>query len=121
MDIKEVLNLPNETEVQARNGAHYRVMYKDGIITLTKGCCALILTSELVNAEYELVRKKLNFFEAMKLVDEGKIVESNFSKYVFKKAMDGAIVCKRKGVEEEFDTNDICAEEILDDWYEVTE
>ena len=120
MDIKEVLNLPTGTKVISK-GITYTVHTSCGekVIIDNKTCSFAFLTSETLNSEYELVRKKLNFFEAMRLVDEGKVVES-FNGYIFKKDTDGCIVCKEKRIpKENFDATDICSDEIANDWYEV--
>ena len=122
MDIKEVLNLPNGTEVISK-GITYTVQKGCGekVIIDNKTCSSAFLTSETLNADYELVRKKLNFFEAMRLVDEGKVVES-FNGYIFKKDTDGCIVCKEKGNPKKiFGSTYICRDEIANDWYEVIE
>ena len=122
MDIKEVLNLPNGTEVISK-GITYTVHTGCGekVIIDNKTCSFAFLTSETLNAEYELVRKKLNFFEAMRLVDEGKTVES-FNGYIFKKDTDRCIVCKEKGNPKKiFNSTYICRDEIANGWYEVIE
>ena len=123
MDIKEVLNLPIGTKVK----------YKKEQFIVTNTICGgkglrringgfLTLNEDSINDEYELVGKKLNFFEAMKLVDEGKTVESD-GKYIYKKDADGCLVCKDKSIEnlrEVFEVEDLIVDEILGDWYEVT-
>ena len=123
MDIKEVLNLPIDTKVKNRKEQFIvtnTVCGGKGLRRINGGF--LTLSEDGINAEYELVHKKLTFFEAMRLVDEGKVVESSFSRYIFKKDIYGRLVCKEKEMQEEiFDTNDICIGEITGDWYEVTE
>ena len=120
MDIKEVLNLPIGTEVQA-NSVWYRVASENGVKVLTRGGYSVKLTQSLVTTEYELVRKKLNFLEAMVLASEGKTIENSWG-YIYKRDSDGLIISKNKAhIKEEFNTNEILADEILSDWYEVIE
>ena len=118
MDIKEVLNLPIGTEVQS-NSVWYRVASENGVKVLTRGGYSVKLTQPLVTTEYELVRKKLNFFEAMRLVDEGKTVESN-DKRKYKKSSDGLFVELDLWDNSE-ELVELTVDEITSDWYEVIE
>ena len=121
MDIREVLRLPINTKVKCGN--------EEFIVSATScngkglvnifGNSYIALSENVINAEYELVRKKLNFFEAMRLVYEGKVVESD-SKYIYKKDADGCLACK-DNLRKAFKVEDLIVDEILGDWYEVIE
>ena len=123
MDIKEVLNLPNGTKVKRKTKSLkiYSVYTVESQTLKYKNGTPVNLSLCNVEAEYELVRKKLNFFEAMALVNEGKTVE-NSAGYIYKRYSDGLLVSKyKKYIEDEFVTKKILAYEILSDWYEVIE
>ena len=118
MNIKEVLNLPVGTEVQT-NSICYMVVSENGVKVLSRGGYSVKLTQPLVTTEYELVRKKLNFFEAMRLVDEGKTVESN-DKRKYKKSSDGLLV-EIAAWDNNEELVELTVDEITSDWYEVIE
>ena len=118
MKIKEVLNLPTGTEVKA-NSVCYIVKMESGIKVLHRGGYSVKLTQPLVTTEYELVRKKLNFFEAMRLVDEGKVVSNDrYPIYNYKK-ING--VPKIKKTDGDYETLSIAYKELEANWYEVIE
>jgi hypothetical protein len=117
MDIKEVLNLPTGTEVKA-NSVCYMVVSENGVKVLSRGGYWVKLTQPLVTTEYELVRKKLNFFEAMRLVDEGKVVES-CDDFKYKKVNNNLAVLDEWDGQTKVYGLDV--DEITGDWYEVTE
>ena len=118
MDIKEVLNLPTGTKVKVGDSEFEvtgwgvtKMLCKIGIPNKIQ----MHATLSVVNADHELVRKKLNFLEALRLVDEGKVVESGTDKYI-----------KRSGKLRYFGVEDdnapfIGENEIDGDWYEVIE
>ena len=120
MDIKEVLRLPVETEVKCGNTTFTVIKgYGTKFLRKNEGSFDMKATLEVVEADYELVRKKLTFFEAMALVSEGKVVES-CAGFTYKKDSNGALVYK-EDKEIEFNVENMIVDEILGDWYEVTE
>ena len=122
MDIKEVLNLPTGTKVKVGDSEFEVTGWG-----VTKMLCKIGIpdkiqmhaTLSVVNADYELVRKKLNFFEAMRLVDEGKTVESN-DKRKYKKSSDGLLV-EIAAWDNNEELVELTVDEITSDWYEVIE
>ena len=120
MNIKEVLNLPIDTEVKSGNNIFIVTETScngKGLIRTYGGF--LTLSEGVINAEYELVRKKLNFFEAMRVVDEGKVVSNDrYPVYNYKK-IDGVLNTKK--TDRYYKTISIDYKELEANWYEVIE
>lgn len=76
------------------------------------------ITSFNINARYTLVRKELTFFEAMKLVDEGKIVENEFG-CKFKKI--SGLLRYYVNNTGKWENGNMSVSEINGKWYEVEE
>ena len=121
MDIKEVLNLPVGTKVKCENAEFevvdffgMKLLHKDGAMDNSFMNASL----EVVSAEYELIRKKLSFFEAMKLVDEGKTVEDIQGVHFRKR---GYILQHYNTIISAWIATDLLAGMIANSWYEVIE
>lgn len=122
MKINEVLRLKAGTKVQCGN-IIYTVLEESGYKLLSKDVTSVVNTImyaslEVVEAEYELVRKKLTFFEAMKLADEGKIVES-CSKFQYKKSNSKLVMINP--TEGSAKTRYLGTDEMSNCWYEVAQ
>lgn len=122
MDIKEVLNLPINTKVKSGN-EEFIVSETScngkGLLRFDK--IYISLSENVINAEYELVRKELNFFEAMRLIDEEKVVSNDrYPCYNFKK-INGIVKTKRTDRDVDYEVLSIDYSELEANWYEVIE
>ena len=120
MDIKEVLNLPIDTEVKSGDSIFVvEDHYGSKVLTREGAPAPMNVSLDVVNADYELVRKKLTFFEAMRLADEGKVVSNDrYPIYNYKK-VNG--VPKIKKTDGDYETLSISYKELEANWYEVIE
>ena len=124
-NIEEVLEFPEGTEFVNSKG--YKVTVNEGHILcyIRDGEIendAIPLSLYNVTTKYKLIYKRLNFFEAMKLVDEGKIVyNSEYDDLQYKK-VDGVLKMKNKNRDNcYYEIPNIDHEEIITDWFEVLE
>ena len=119
MKINEVLRLPEGTEVTSESST-FIVKKLCGIKVLARkeDGIQMFATLDVIEADYELVRKKLTFFEAMKLVDEGrKVQNSQHPKTIYQKIDGGLQINASNG----FTIPGLFSSEIKTDWYEVIE
>lgn len=122
-NIEEVLNSPEGTEFVNSKGYkvtvnEWRILcyVRDGVIKND----VVPLNLQDITDTYKLLPKKLNFFEAMKLIDEGKTVyNSRYPKCKYKK-VDEVLQAKNE-ISDGYKVISISDEEITADWFEVIE